>query len=275
MMHTPLTPTSTTASNPMMNQLNHQMPNTPNSITNINSPQMTNHVLLSPNNTVLMSPPHHSNVMNQIMQPAHPYYLGKPPPYESINHCTQQISNATYMTTVTQMQPATQWTNKQQQEPNYYTIFNANNKNNDASYLTPSPDSPSNWSATTSPASNGDWLELQTPAQQQQTQQMHTDNSNMQVVNGANSEALQLVLVDQSQSSPAEQQMNHDQMQQIVNDLNPPTYQASCNQQQQLDQQQMEQQQQMALVNQQQTANSANVNSNTRQITSTQQAVFL
>lgn len=268
MMHTPLTPTTTTANNPMMNQINHQMPNTPNSITNINSPQMTNHVLLSPNNTVLMSPPHHSNVMNQIMQPAHPYYLGKPPPYESINHCTQQISNATYMTNVTQMQPATQWTNKQQQqEPNYYTIFNANtnNKNNDASYLTPSPDSPGNWSATTSPASNGDWLELQTPAQQQQ---MHTDNSSMQLVNSANNENLQLALLDQSQLSPAEQQMNHDQMnhdqmqQQITIDLNPPTYQASCNQQQQLDQQQ-------------QTNNSANVNANTRQITSTQQAVFL
>lgn len=258
MMHTPLTPTTTTANNPMMNPINHPMPNTPNSITNINSPQMTNHVLLSPNNTVLMSPPHHSNVMNQIMQPAHPYYLGKPPPYESINHCTQQISNATYMATVTQMQPATQWTAKQQQqESNYYTIFNSNtnNKNNDASYLTPSPDSPGNWSATTSPASNGDWLELQTPAQQQQTQ-MHNDNASMQLVNSANNENLQLALVDQSQLSPAEQQMNHDQMQQQQQiDMNPPTYQASCNQQ--LDQQQ------------------APANANTRQITSTQQAVFL
>lgn len=269
MMHTPLTPTTCNLPNGslLMNQPVQQltMPNTPNSIPAINSP--SNHVLLSPNNTVLMSPPHHSSM------PAH--YLGKPPPYESINHCTQQISNATYMA-ATQMHP-NQWAKPL--EPNYYTIYNItnnNNQNNDSSYLTPSPDSPSNWSATTSPASNGDWLELQTPQQQQAqaqqiaAQQQIEHNNNQQIVNNNNQTAVSMIdpqqqLMEQQQLSPEQfNQINQatnqvTQMQTMtatVNEQqqqNPPAYQSSCNQQQP----------QQTVVN------------NTRQITSTQQAVFL
>jgi len=260
MMHTPLTPTTCNAPNINMNQQQPVQLTIPNSIA-INSP--SNHVLLSPNNTVLMSPPHSS-------VPAH--YLGKPPPYESINHCTQ-ISNATYM-------HASQW----KPEPNYYTIYNTTNHQND-SYLTPSPDSPSNWSAAsvTSPAtSNGDWLELQTPQQQQQQQvqmqqQMNTQlDSNQQIVNNSNQQVVNMIdvqqqqqqMIDQQQLSPPEQfnnQINHqDQLiqhqQMTQSEQSPPTYQTSCNQQQQ---QQPTQQQTIV------------VNTNTRQITSTQQSVFL
>lgn len=244
MIHTPLTPTYHTNTNLQMNYQQITMPNTPNSITAVNSP--SNHVLLSPNDTVLMSPPH--NQMHHQLPPHH--YLGKPPTYEDsisssnhhFNQQHQQISNATYMT-ASQLLNATQWSHKP--EPNYYTLYNMN-QNNDSSYLTPSPDSPgeSNWSAT-SPASNADLLELQSS---QHIQQMPTQINQQQQEIVNNQIMQQTQLIDQQQLSP--EQIQDQQVNQ-----HPPTYQASCNQP----------------INQ----NAIQASANARQPTNTQQAVFL